>query len=127
MKRGVNTLDALFAILMIFSLVALLQNYTTVNFNSVEEYGGETQAKSMATSIGSQMNSLYAINPGPKDYLDTSKSSVSARIFAKEPTITITKANNNPEVSVELYAENYYTSDYPVAKSIAYSDPKVIK
>lgn len=127
MKRGINTLDALFAILILLFLITFLQNYTTISLNAANDFGGEAQAKSLAVSLGSQMNSFYSINPGAKDYLDTSKSPLLARIFGQNPTTTITKAKNDAKASVKVSVGKDYPNDYPVAKDISYSDSRVTK
>ncbi len=125
MRKGLNTLDALFAIVILLLTVGLMQNYTQTTLNSANDYGGGTQAKSLAISIGSQINSFFATNPGSKDYLDISKDPLVAKLFGKTTTTTITKVKNDVKVSVDIATDKDYVSTYPTIKDPTYSSPKV--
>lgn len=128
MKKGINTLDALLALLLILFIVSWMQNFTTLNLAEVNEFGGAVQAKASAIAIGSQMNSFYAINPTESDYLDLSENPQKIDIFGEEEfEITITKNPTDDEVTFEIFTGLNYSSNYPVIEVIKYTDDEKVR
>lgn len=127
MKKGVNTIDALFAIMLILFLTTWIQNFTEINLNGSSKFGGSIQADYWAISLGSQMNSFYATNPSAKDYVDLGKLPQKVSIFGQAVSTTITKDFGVGNVLYQIMAAEISSATYPVAKDITYSGGLVKK
>ena len=112
MKRGVNTVDALIAIISIFFLFVWLQNSIFFNLSNANEFGIQAEVKSEAISVGSQMNSFYASRPNSSDYVIINDS---IKIFSAVVDPIIYKDLTATNVTVlAVYNLTAFNSTYPV-------------
>lgn len=121
MKKGINTMDALMAILLILFIVSWLQNYNILVLKDVNEYGSQIQVEYLAMKFGSEINSFYATRSGDNDYLDFGYDPVRIKIFGQTFETSIRKDFGDNKIIVNLTsveANKTYTAEYPVSKNI---------
>jgi len=121
MKKGINTMDALMAILLILFMISWLQNYNVLVLKDVNEYGSQLQVEYLAMKFGSEMNSFYATKLGDNDYLDFGHDPVKIEIFGQTFETSIRKELGDNKIVVTLTsveANKTYTAEYPVSKNI---------
>ena len=121
MKKGINTMDALMAILLILFIISWLQNYNVLALKDVNEYGSQLQVEYLAMKFGSEINSFYATKSGDNDYLDFGYDPVRIKIFGQTFETSIRKDLGDNKIVVTLTsveANKTYTAEYPVSKNI---------
>lgn len=121
MKKGINTVDALMAILLILFIISWLQNYHVLTLKDVNEFGTQLQVEMLAMKFGSEMNSFYATRSGDNDFLDFGYDPVKIEIFGQTFETSITKELGENKIIVILRSVETgktYTAEYPVSKNI---------
>jgi hypothetical protein len=117
MKKGINSLDAFFAIMLMLSISLLMQNFFNLNFQDSNEFGTQAGINMEAVEAGSVMNSFFAIDPSPYDYMILNGT---IRGFDGDSDVSIQKSGALAEVSV-IYGGVTYYSEYPVASQVKYN------
>jgi len=118
MKKGINSIDAFIAITIMLVISLWLQNFFNLNFQNSNEFGVQSQLKMKAIKVGSAMNSFFAIDPSPYDYMILNDTMT---LFGGKSDISIQKSGTSVEAST-VYADATYASNYSVASQIKY-DP----
>ncbi len=116
MKKGITSLDAFIAITMMLFVIIWLNNFFNINLNSSENYGMQLEINMKAIRAGSIMNSFYAIDPSPSDYLLLNDS---AKGFNGTTTVSIDKTGTVVKVNT-TYNSVPYNSTYPVVSDLKY-------
>ena len=118
MKKGINSLDAFFALSLMLVISILLQSSFNLNFQNSNDFGMQAGLNMKAAEAGSIMNSFYAIDPSPYDYMILNET---IRGFGSDSNVSIQKSGANVEASV-IYRDATYSSNYSTASQIKY-DP----
>jgi len=118
MKKGINSLDAFIAITMMLLVTIWLQNFFNINLGGSESYGMQLEMSMKAIREGSIMNSFYAIDPSPKDYIILNDT---ARGFSGPVEVSIEKTGTTVKAST-TYSSVLYDATYPVVSNLKY-DP----
>jgi len=116
MKKGIISLDAFIAITMMLFVTIWLQNFFNINFGSSQDYGMQLEMNMKAIRAGSIMNSFYAIDPSPYDYLILNDS---AKGFNGSTAVSIEKIGTVVKTST-TYESILYNSTYPVVSDLRY-------
>ncbi len=117
MKKGISSLDAFLAITIMLVISLWLQNFFNLNLQSSTDFGIQAGLNMKAVRAGSIMNSFFAIDPSPYDYLilnDTIK------VFGGDLDVSLYKNGASIEAST-VYNGITYTSNYSVASQIKYN------
>ena len=114
MKKGINSLDAFFALSLMLVISLLLQNFFILNLQNSNDFGIQAGLNMKAVEVGSAMNSFFAIDPSPYDYMILNST---LRGFGKDSDVLIQKRSAVVEVSVIYNGVTYY-SNYSVASQI---------
>ena len=117
MKKGISSLDAFLAITIMLVISLWLQNFFNLNLQSSTDFGIQAGLNMKAVRAGSIMNSFFAIDPSPYDYLilnDTIK------VFGGDLDVSLYKSGASIEAST-VYNGIIYTSNYSVASQIKYN------
>ena len=118
MKRGINSLDAFLALMIMLFVVFWMQNFLSLSYGNSQDFGVQIMVDSEAMRVGSIMNAFFATNPTTKDYI-TLNSSVA--VFGENLTCTITKNQGVAKVDIEtVYRGVKFNSSYPVIGQIKY-------
>ena len=131
MKKGVISLDAITAFIILIFLVIFIQKTTTSNLSISDNYGGLAQSKAIAIKVSSIMNSFYATNPTSKDKIIGLSNYTKLTSFGTNDYSL--KINKQPSkyhinVSVKSTEGNYYNTSFPTVNETAYdSTQKEIK
>ena len=118
MKKGVSSIDAFLAITVMLVISLWLQNFFNLNLESSNDFGVQAGLNMKAVRAGSIMNSFFAIDPSPRDYLilnDTIK------VLGNNLDVLLYKSGANVNAST-VYNGVKYVSNYSVASQIKY-DP----
>lgn len=116
MKRGIFSIDAMIAILLILFILIWAQGLITLNFKNTNSFGGAYEAKAYAMSVGSEMNAMYAGNldevslkavPEEKMFSDTSATFTAVKILGGKLTTTIVSRD-------ETFTGNYPTANLQI-------------
>jgi len=119
MKRGVNTIDAFLAITMMFFIALWLESFSNIGYNSAQSFGINAGLKEETIKIGSFMNSFFATNPSPGEYVILNDTMA---LFGDKINLSIDKALNDVKVSVGAYYNDItYNLSYPVMAQIKYN------
>jgi hypothetical protein len=116
MKKGINSLDAFIAITMMLFVTIWLQNFFNINLGGSENYGMQLEMSMKAIREGSIMNSFYAIDPSPYDYMILNDS---AKGFSGSTAVSIEKSGNEIKTSA-TYGSVLYSAAYPVVSDLKY-------
>jgi len=116
MKKGINSLDAFIAITMMILVTIWLQNFFNINIGGSESYGMQLEMSMKAIREGSIMNSFYAIDPSPYDYVILNDS---AKGFSGSTAVSIEKIGNEVKAST-TYGLVLYSATYPVVSDLKY-------
>jgi len=118
MKRGINSLDAFLALMIMLFVIFWMQNFFSLSFENSQTFGVQLAIDAEAMRVGSIMNTFLASNPAPGDYMLLNSS---ANLFGNETACTITKYAGYLNVTIEaVYNGVNYNSSYPVMNQIAY-------
>lgn len=118
MKRGINSLDAFLALMIMLFVIFWMQNFFSLSYENSQDFGMQVTMNLEAIRVGSMMNSFFATNPTPSDYLLLNSS---IDIFGDRLECTITKPASYPNVTMNTtYKENQYNSSYPVIAQVGY-------
>jgi len=118
MKKGISSIDAFLAITVMLVISLWLQNFFNLNLESSNDFGVQAGLNMKAVKAGSIMNSFFAIDPSPRDYLilnDTIK------VLGNNLDVLLYKSGANVNAST-VYNGVKYVSNYSVASQIKY-DP----
>jgi len=118
MKKGISSIDAFLAITVMLVISLWLQNFFNLNLESSNDFGVQAGLNMKAVRAGSIMNSFFAIDPSPRDYLilnDTIK------VLGNNLDVLLYKSGANVNAST-VYNGVKYVSNYSVASQIKY-DP----
>jgi hypothetical protein len=116
MKKGVSSIDAFLAITVMLVISLWLQNFFNLNLESSNDFGVQAGLNMKAVRAGSIMNSFFAIDPSPRDYLilnDTIK------VLGNNLDVLLYKSGANVNAST-VYNGVKYVSNYSVASQIKY-------
>lgn len=120
MKRGINSLDAFLALMIMLFVIFWMQNFFTLSYENSQDFGVQSTIDSEALRVGSMMNTFFATNPVPGDYLLLNSS---AALFGEEIFCSITKSQGYATVTLNAsYKSVGRNSSYPVVAQIKY-DP----
>ena len=120
MKRGINSLDAFLAIMIMLFVIFWMQNFFSLSYENSQEFGAQSTLNSEALRVGSMMNTFFATNPIPGDYLLLNSS---VALFGEEILCSINKTQGYANVTVNAsYKSVSRNSSYPVIAQIKY-DP----
>jgi len=118
MKKGISSIDAFLAITVMLVISLWLQNFFNLNLQNSNDFGIQAGLNMKAVRAGSIMNSFFAIDPSPRDYLilnDTIK------VLGNNLDVLLYKSGANVLAST-IYNGVTYRSNYSVASQIKY-DP----
>jgi len=118
MKKGISSIDAFLAITVMLVISLWLQNFFNLNLESSNDFGVQAGLNMKAVRAGSIMNSFFAIDPSPRDYLilnDTIK------VLGNNLDVLLYKSGANVNAST-VYNGVKYVSNYSVTSQIKY-DP----
>jgi len=120
MKKGINSLDAFLAIMIMLFIVFWMQNFFNLVYENAQDFGVQVTLSTEAMRVGSMMNSFYATNPSPTDYLQLNSS---ITVFGDKLDCRVTKPRGDANVTiVATYKGTKYNASYPVALQVNY-DP----
>jgi hypothetical protein len=118
MRKGISSMDAFLAIMMVLSVSLWLQNFFNLNFGNTQDLGTASALAMEAVKMGSAMNSFFAANPSAGDYL---KLNSSIKLFANNLTVYATKQAGIANLSLTTaFNGKDYNSSYAVASAIGY-------
>ena len=116
MKKGVSSIDAFLAITVMLVISLWLQNFFNLNLESSNDFGVQAGLNMKAVKAGSIMNSFFAIDPSPRDYLILNDT---ISVLGNNLDISIQKSGAEAGVSA-VYNSVTYSSKYPVTSQIKY-------
>ena len=120
MKRGINSLDAFLAIMIMLFVIFWMQNFFSLSYENSQDFGVQSALDSEALRVGSMMNTFFASNPTAGDYLLLNSS---VTLFGEEIFSSITKSQGYAIVYINAsYKSVSYNASYPVIAQIRY-DP----
>ena len=100
MRRGIISLDALIAILLLLFLLISVQGFISLNFDNSNSFGIEHEAKANAIKTGSILNAFYATSPSSADYVSIN---TNLKVFKDETAfITISKSAITSELTASI-------------------------
>lgn len=110
------SLDALFALTLLFSVGIMLSNYIGLQVGGARQLGASTQAHSIATVLGSEMNSFYAY--GLKSL---TLGAVQAKEFGSaDYSAIVDKQQGRGFIEVKLQKTYNASAKYPVVAALRY-------
>ncbi len=119
MRRGINSLDAFLAIMIMLFVIFWMQNFFSLSYENSQEFGVQSTLNSEAMRVGSMMNTFFASNPTPEDYLLLNSS---VAVFGDEIFCSITKPQGYATVTINAsYKFTLRNSSYPVIAQIKYN------
>ena len=124
MKKGITSLDAMLAFLLILFIVIFTQKATAMSLIHSDSFGASIQTQATAEKLGSVMNSFYATNPGSNDVITGVNDYINIKFFGNYTYITaILKQSGTPGITVTITTlEDSYSSSYPVAEDIGFDN-----
>jgi len=112
MKKGVSSLDAFLAILVMLFIVLWLQNFSNLNMSNQQEFGVNIGLKSEAIRVGSTINSFFAADPNSYDYVIVNSS---IPIFGNTLYVFLDKPQLYASIFLNTtYNNTAYSSSYPI-------------
>jgi len=118
MKKGISSIDAFFAISIMLIISLWLQNFFSLNLENSNDFGVQSNLDMKAIRAGSAMNSFFAIDPSPADYIIFNDT---IRAFGSDSDVSLYKSGARVDAST-VYNYMTYSSTYPVVSQIKY-DP----
>ncbi len=121
--KGIISLDALMAFLLVIFVVFWIQSLTSMNINSVNKFGRKVQARQEAIRTASIMNSFYATIPSTNDYVNTTQGQVVSFENASLQSLFSKEYGSNIVEATVVVNDNIYEKAYAVAvKEVYYSN-----
>ena len=122
MKKGVTSLDAMLAFLLILFIVIFTQKASSMALIHSDSFGASIQAQATAEELGSLMNSFYATNPGASDKITGVNNYTDIKFFGDYTfNAEILKQSGNSNVTVTITTlDEIYSSSYPTAQGVQF-------
>jgi|GEM_PF-2723972 len=122
MKKGLTSLDAITAFIILLFLIIFIQKTTSVNLSISDDYAGLMQAKSTSEEISSLMNTFYATTPGINDKIIKVNDSINIKFFGDFPfTFEVKKQADKYKINTTIRTnEKNYSVSYPVVNEIKF-------
>ncbi len=120
MKKGVTTLDAITAFLILLFIAIFIQKTATVSLSNSDDYGLLVQSKLSSSHMSSIINTFYSTNPGENDKVKLASDEFSAIFFGDETaSLEITKfPESNETRTITSAVGKTFSSSSPAVKGI---------
>ena len=121
MKKGLNSLDALMAFILVLFIVIFIQKASSINLMYSDAFGAQVQAESTASDLARVMNSFYAIRPETSDSVDVN-GFFDIKFFGDFPnSVSISKPFGLSRVNVNIFTERTtYNVEFPVIGDVRF-------
>ncbi|NYZ79842.1 hypothetical protein H0N95_01160 [Candidatus Micrarchaeota archaeon] len=124
MKRGLFSLDAIMAILLLLFLFMWGQSLVSSNFDRANSFGVNYEAKAEAIRAGSIMNTFLSTKPGVNDYAPLTASN--AKAFKDNSAMFTIEKNLASALKVTMQNRfSVVTATYPTATKALFSAGKI--
>lgn len=110
MNNGQMTIDFLVAVMLSLFLITWIQGFISVQSNQIQRFGVTQETAQASISVGSVINTFYAMNPGSNDYARALDPEI--RGFLKETNYDIQKSPGDDQVVVSTRYGGNQTSYY---------------
>lgn len=124
MKKGLFSLDAVIAILLLLFILIWGQSLASSDFDRANSFGVKYEAKAEAIRAGSLMNTFLSTKPNSGDY--ATLASPDARAFADETATLTSSKTASSELIVTLQSRfGAVTSTYPTIMKAIITNGKI--
>jgi len=125
MKKGITSLDALMAFMILLFMVIFIQKTTSSSLENSDSYGALMQAKANSQNLASIINTFYAANFSQEAKVTLPEKYSTASFFGElSGTVQIIKQENNLTTEVTT-SKGTYSSSFPVVQNVNYNQGEV--
>ena len=122
MKKGLTSLDAITAFIILLFLIIFIQKTTSVNLSVSDDYGALMQARSISIKLSSVIDSFYATMPSANDNITKINGLTKVKFFGQHPFILqIKKQSSDYIVNTSIITpEKNYSATFPAVNEIQF-------